>query len=164
MKRIPIYSVAAWSGTGKTTFLEKLIPKLRKNGLRVAVIKHDAHDFEIDKEGKDTWRLTRAGADMTLISSDSKAAVMENRPVPIKTLVSYVHDVDVILAEGYKNGDWPKILIYRKAAGHEPALDPETCFAVVTDVRMDCSAPQFGLDDAGAVAKLICRDIDRSQT
>jgi len=154
--------VVAWSGTGKTTFLEKLIPELRNNGLRVAVIKHDAHNFEIDKEGKDTWRLTRAGADMTLINSDTKAAVMENRPVRIERLVSFVHDVDVILTEGYKHGDWPRILIYRKATGHAPALDPETCFAVVTDEHFDCAAPQFGLDEAADVAALICKDMGRS--
>ena len=84
---IPVFSFVAFSGTGKTTFLEKLIPQLKARGLRVAVYKHDAHEFEIDKKGKDSWRFTAAGADVTVISSNTKAAVMENRYVSPEELV-----------------------------------------------------------------------------
>jgi molybdopterin-guanine dinucleotide biosynthesis protein MobB len=78
---IPVYSFIAKSGTGKTTLIEKLIPELKSRGLRVAVMKHDAHEFDVDKPGKDSWRMTRAGADVTVIASATHAAVMENRPV-----------------------------------------------------------------------------------
>ena len=77
---IPVIGFSAYSGTGKTTLIEKLVACFKADGLRVAVIKHDAHDFEIDKEGKDSWRFAKAGADITLISSASKTAIIEQRP------------------------------------------------------------------------------------
>lgn len=78
--KIPVFSVIAWSGTGKTTYLEKLIPVLRKKQLKVAVIKHDGHDFEIDRANADTERFTRAGADISAIISSTHSAVLYNRP------------------------------------------------------------------------------------
>ena len=79
--------IVAWSGAGKTTFIEGLIPELRKFNLRVAVIKHDAHDFEIDKEGKDTYRFTKSGADVVVISSKTHAAIMENRYLTLEKIL-----------------------------------------------------------------------------
>ena len=73
---IPVIGFAAYSGTGKTTLIEKLLRRLKEKGFRVAVIKHDAHDFDIDREGKDSWRFTQAGADIMLISSEKKTAVI----------------------------------------------------------------------------------------
>ena len=75
---VPVYQFIALSGTGKTTFLEKLVAELKDRGLHVGVYKHDGHDFEIDRPGKDSWRMTQAGADVTLLSSASKAVIMEN--------------------------------------------------------------------------------------
>lgn len=69
MQTIPVIAVAAWSGTGKTTLLERLIPVLKERGLRVCVMKHDAHEFEVDRVGKDSWRMTRAGADVTILTN-----------------------------------------------------------------------------------------------
>lgn len=158
---IPIYSVVAYSGTGKTTFLEKLIPALKKRGLRVAVFKHDAHDFQIDREGKDSYRLTAAGADMTLLASARRAVVMENRPVEVETLLKQVHDVDLILTEGFKFGDWKKIMVMRAASGKGMAVHPDACFAVVSDVPVETTAPVFGLDDGAGLAELIARDLKK---
>ena len=155
---VPIYSVVAYSGTGKTTFLEKLIPALNARGLRVAVLKHDAHDFDIDREGKDSFRLTAAGAAMTLLCSPHKAVVMENRPVEPERLLEQVHDVDLILTEGFKFGAWKKILLVRAASGKGPALPPEACCAVVTDVPLDTAVPQFGLEEADRLAAWIDGD------
>ena len=133
MTHIPIVSVAAWSGTGKTTYLEKLIPEIKRRGLRVAALKHDAHDFDIDREGKDSWRMTHAGADMTILASEKKAVIMENRPVSIERILENVHDVDLIVTEGFKFGAWPKLVLYR-AAVKKPLLDTaENCVAIVTD-------------------------------
>ena len=95
--KIPIVSVAGWSGTGKTTYLEQLIPELKRRGLRIAALKHDAHGFELDREGKDSWRLSKAGADVTLLVSGQKAAILENRPVSLERLLEGVHDVDLIV-------------------------------------------------------------------
>ena len=162
MSYIPIYSVVAFSGTGKTTLIEKLVAELKTRGLRVAVIKHDAHEFNVDHEGKDSWRFTRAGADVTAVVSGSKSAIMENRPVPLETLLGRITDVDVILTEGYKSGGWPKIAIQRGDTGKPLPVPAETCFAVLTDVPIDTDTPCFGLDDAGGLADLIISAVQGS--
>jgi len=155
MNNIPIFSIVAYSGTGKTTLLEKLVSELKRRGQRVAVIKHDAHEFEIDHEGKDSWRFTRAGADVTVIASGGKAAIMENRPVTLKTLLSKITDVDIILTEGYKSGEWPRIAIQRGATNKPLPIPAEDCFAVVTDVPEQTDKPCFGLEDVCGLADLI---------
>jgi len=155
MSDIPIYSIVAFSGTGKTTLLEKLVAELKDRGLRVAVIKHDAHDFDIDHEGKDSWRFSRAGADVTVIVSDNKAAVMENRRVSLEALLSKITDVDVILTEGFKHGVWPKIALRRGDTGKPLPLPAGECFAVVTDVPEDTDTPCCGLDGISGLADLI---------
>jgi molybdopterin-guanine dinucleotide biosynthesis protein MobB len=159
MNNIPIYSVVAFSGTGKTTLLEKLVAELKSRGLRVAVIKHDAHEFDIDHEGKDSWRFARAGADVTVVVSSSKAAIMENRPVALESLLDRITDVDIILTEGYKYGGWPKIAVRRGATGKPLPVPAEECFAVVSDVPEQSGAPSFGLDDIQGLADLIVGDI-----
>ena len=103
MPSIPVIAFSAWSGTGKTTIIEQLIPLLKQAGLRVAAVKHDAHDFEIDREGKDSWRFTHAGADVTVIQSQTKTALIEQRSLSLADALSRIHDVDVILAEGYND-------------------------------------------------------------
>src|SRR3974390_2783789 len=105
-------SFVAKSGTGKTTLLEKVIAELKLRGYRVGVIKHDAHRFDIDHPGKDSHRLTQAGADTMLISSPEKLAVVKKHPVspPIEELIAtYFNDVDVVLTEGFKKSGLPKI-------------------------------------------------------
>ena len=161
MTNIPVYSIVAFSGTGKTTLLEKLITELKDRGLRVAVIKHDAHDFEIDREGKDSWRFTQAGADVTVVSSVKKTAIMENRPVPIETLIGRITDVDVILTEGFKQGAWPRIAIRRSASGRPLPIPAEECFAIVTDVPEHTDKPCFGLNDIPGLADIIISDMKR---
>lgn len=159
MTGIPVYSVVAFSGTGKTTLIEKLVAELKARGLRVAVIKHDAHEFEIDHEGKDSWRFTRAGADITAVVSGSKAAIMENRPVSLESLLDRITDVDLIITEGYKSGGWPKIAVHRSATGKPLPVPSAECFAVVTDGPGFSDAPCFGLDDVIGLADLLTRDI-----
>lgn len=156
---IPIYSIVAYSGTGKTTFLEKLLPVLKEKGLRVAVIKHDGHGFEIDREGKDTFRITKAGADITAIVSRDRAALMENRPRQIHQILSTIHDVDIILTEGYKEGIWPKILIHREDTGNDLPMDPEKCMAVVSDVPVAGARLFFDINDVSGVADLLISDM-----
>jgi molybdopterin-guanine dinucleotide biosynthesis protein MobB len=163
MNMIPVYTVAAYSGTGKTTLLEKLIPELRRSGLRVAVVKHDAHDFDIDHKGKDSWRMTNAGAEVTAIVSGSKAAILENRPVSVESIIGKISDVDIILTEGYKHGPWPKIMLHRTMSGKPPALRPEECFAIVTDQAFECTVPCFGLTDIEGLAVLILKDLRKKK-
>ncbi|NLO49475.1 MAG: molybdopterin-guanine dinucleotide biosynthesis protein B [Clostridiales bacterium] len=163
MNNIPTYSVVAFSGTGKTTLLEKLIPELKRNGLRVGVLKHDAHDFDVDREGKDSWRLTNAGADVTAIVSAEKAVIMENRPVPVESVFRKIDNVDILITEGYKHGAWPKIALYRSASGKPLALPPEECFAVMSDTPLDIGTPLFALDDIRGLAELILCDMREKQ-
>lgn len=156
---IPVYSFVAFSNTGKTTLLEKLIPELRRRGLRVAVVKHDAHEFDIDHKGKDSWRMTQAGAEVTAVASATKAAVMENRFIPIEELIDRIRDVDIILTEGYKHGPWPKIALQRSGNGKPLPLRPEECLAVVSDVPVETKTPCLGLDDIERLADIIMNDI-----
>lgn len=151
MSAIPVWSLVALSNTGKTTFLEKLIPALRDLGLTVGVIKHDAHDFELDYEGKDTYRLSRAGAVVTAILSDTQFALREARALSPEEAVARITGVDLILTEGFKQGPWPKLALCR--AGSSPAVPLEGCAALITDVPpANCSIPLFFIDDPRPLA------------
>lgn len=165
MEKTPVVAFAAWSGTGKTTLVEKLIVHLKAQGLRLAVVKHDAHEFEIDKEGKDSWRFAQAGADMTLISSATKTAVVEYRPCSFRDTLSLIHDVDLILVEGYKQEDIPRIGISRKVTGKGLTAPAEAFIAIVTDdetVAENAPVPSFSLDDIEGLAAFILRFTSRS--
>ena len=134
-----LYLLFAYSGTGKTTFLERLIPKLKARGLKIAIVKHDGHRFEIDHEGKDSDRFTKAGADVTGLISSEKAVLMENRQTDPEEFLKKIDGVDLILTEGFKQGPWPKIMLHRKGTGKPMPLLPEECLAVISDVEiLDC--------------------------
>ncbi len=124
----PIISVVGKSDSGKTLFLEKIIPALKSRGLKVGTIKHDVHGFDIDKPGKDTWRHKEAGANLVLISSPYKIALIKDvdEDKELDELQElYVKDVDLILTEGYKSGDKPKIEIFRPSKHETKLCDPE---------------------------------------
>ncbi len=161
MNNIPIFAFAAYSGTGKTTIIEKLVLALKAEGLRVAVIKHDGHDFDIDKEGKDSWRFTKAGADISLISSKNKTAFIEKRPSDLPGLIELIHDVDIILVEGYKNEKLPQIGIARKATGKGFTAPIESFAALMTDIDdIECTLPRFGLDDIEGLKGFIMNNMN----
>ena len=109
-----VVTLAAYSDTGKTTYLEKLIPRLKTAGLRVAVIKHDGHDFEPDVPGTDSYRHRQAGACGTAVFSDHRFMVIKDQPkaseekTDEKILIQMFPDVDIILLEGFKHSSWPK--------------------------------------------------------
>ena len=161
MSDIPIIAFSAWSGTGKTTIIEQLVPELKARGLRVAVIKHDAHEFEIDREGKDSWRFAQAGADVTVISSKSKMALIEQRSLEFSEVLSRIRDVDIILAEGYNQEGLPTIGISRKATGKGLRCPVTSCIAVITDDDSIAAAaaspgiPVFALTEISRVAEFI---------
>ena len=155
MTNIPVVAFAAYSGTGKTTLIEKLILELKSRSLRLAVIKHDGHKFEIDHEGKDSWRFAQAGADITMISSSEKTAYVEQGDLSLEQLLGMVHDVDLILVEGYKNKDLPQIGIARKETGKGFTADISRFIALVTDMEVDTVLPCFGLEDISPIADFI---------
>ncbi len=161
---IPILSLAAYSGSGKTTFLERLVKELKTRKYRIAVLKHDGgHDFQVDHEGKDSWRFMKAGADAVILLSNTKTAVMEYFPRKVETVIDDIKDVDLILIEGFKFGPYPKLLLYRSDAGKMLALDPkkETPFMIISDQQdfhhIDC--PTYGLNDIKGAADEIERRI-----
>lgn len=161
MKGIPILGFAAYSGTGKTTLIEKLVRSLKERGLRIAVIKHDGHDFEIDREGKDSWRFTQAGADISAISSAHKTALIEQRPLSLEQVAALIHDVDLILVEGYKQEQLTQIGICRQATGKGFPADISRYAAVVTDIALgDAEIPCFGLNDIQGLAEFIMKNMD----
>lgn len=162
--KIPVYTFVAWSGTGKTTFLEKLVAELKARGKRVATIKHDAHDcFEADKPGKDSWRMTQAGADISVVMSETHSAFMENRPVPLEAMIARIRDVDVILTEGYAPVAWPKISVRRAATGKDFRIPPQECLAVVSDTPVEAAVPAFALDDVTGLADFLLADMAKRQ-
>lgn len=163
---IPAVAFSAWSGTGKTTIIECLVRRFMQMGIRTAVIKHDAHDFEIDRKGKDSWRFSEAGADMVILSSEMKTVIMEQRHLELEELMSAVHDVDIILVEGYNDHILPRIGISRAATGKGFRLPVSEYAAVITDegTAPDSSeevsvarhsVPVFALDDIDGIAEFI---------
>ena len=157
-----VVSFVAKSGTGKTTLLEKVIVHLKERGYRLGVIKHDAHRFDIDHPGKDSYRLTAAGADTMLISSPEKLAIVkkhaESPPIE-ELLATYFDDVDLVLTEGFKKSSMPKIEINRQERSttllcrgeeHDPTL-----VAVASDAKIELDVPVLDLNDPKAVADFI---------
>jgi len=162
-------SFVAKSGTGKTTLLEKVIAELKGRGYRVGVIKHDAHRFDIDHPGKDSHRLTAAGADTMLISSPKKLALIKQHaeaPSIEELIATYFSDVDLILTEGFKKGGLPKIEVHR--AERSPALlcrgeqhDP-TLLAVASDEALELDVPVLDLNNPSQVADFVEKYIIKS--
>ncbi len=155
---VPVVSIVGDSGVGKTTFLEKLVRELKARGYRVACIKHDVHNFDMDHPGKDTWRLTEAGSDIVVISSPRKLALIEQvgEERPLEALAAAVRGrVDIVLTEGYRSAAALKIEVSRRAQGSQLTSRIDDLLAIVSDHPFDLGTPQFGLDDAPAVADLL---------
>lgn len=162
-------SFVAKSGTGKTTLLEQVIVELKSRGYRIGVIKHDAHQFEIDHPGKDSHRLTEAGADTMLISSSEKLAVVKQHDVspPIETLIStYFSDTDVVLTEGFKKSGLPKIEVHRAELGDELLCRGENndlgLLAVASDEPLRLDVPVLDLNNPAEVADFVEERIIRA--
>ena len=147
------------SGTGKTTYLERLIPVLRARGLRLAVVKHDVHGFQMDTPGKDTYRFAQAGAGIVAISSRDRVAILEQPPheLTLDEVISRLPEADLILTEGYKAVPNPKIEIHRAALNRPILTDPKELLAVITDEPLDLppGIPQLPFGDLDACADLI---------
>lgn len=154
----------AKSGSGKTTLLEKVISRLKDRGYRVGAIKHDAHQFDIDRPGKDSYRLTAAGADTMMISSPEKLALVKRHAAspPVEDLIAeFFKDVDIVLAEGFKSSSLPKIEVHRRERSatllcrgreHDPML-----LAVASDEPLDLDVPLLDINDSDGIADFIER-------
>jgi molybdopterin-guanine dinucleotide biosynthesis adapter protein len=156
---IPIVSIVGKSNSGKTTLIEKMIRELIRRGWRVGTIKHNMHGFEIDHEGKDSWRHKRAGARTTVIASPHQVAVVEDvdRDYDIGELRDrYIRDVDIVLVEGYKKNPYPKIEVYRSSLKRALLCSTEdNLMAVASDVIIDAGVPCVDIDDVPRLTGLI---------
>lgn len=159
---IPVLGFAAYSGTGKTTLLESLLPKLTEKGLRIGVFKHAHHDFDIDQPGKDSHRLRKAGATQMLIASRNRHALMTETPEKeanfFKLLEQFdLDNLDFILVEGCKNLSFPKIELHREVVG-KPWLHPhdDNIFAIASDsLEIQTSLPHVDINDLDAICELV---------
>lgn len=156
---VPLVCIVGASDSGKTTFLEKLIPLIRDRGYRVGTIKHDAHGFDMDREGKDTWRHRAAGAQTIAISSPVQVASIRSTSHELnleEVVARYFWQEDLILTEGYKRSNYPKIEIFRSAIESKPICGPEDhLIAIVTDDETSLEAPSYRFDEVSKVADLI---------
>ena len=156
---IPIVSIVGKSNTGKTTLIEKMITLMTERGYRVATIKHNLHGFDIDHEGKDSWRHKRAGARLTLLASPGHVAIIQDveKDLSIGELRErYIHDVDIILTEGFKGNPYPRIEVNRHDVAPELLCSSEdNLIAVATDRPVDAGVRRFDIDDVRGMVDLI---------
>lgn len=153
-----IITIVGKSNSGKTTLLEKVIALLTDKGYKIGSVKH-AHDgFEMDKEGKDSWRHRKAGAGAALVISKNKVAMVKDDSTSlIEKMQSYLSDMDIILAEGFKKQALPKIEVFRTDSGHnEPlCMADKNLIAFVTDSNYKPDVPIFGLEDINNIVDFI---------
>lgn len=151
-----ILAVSGVKNSGKTTLITKLLPELKKCGLQVAVIKHDGHDFEADVPGTDSWKYAQAGADGTCVFSAKKYMVVKYASAPsVEELIGAFPEEDMILLEGFKYSEYPKIEVVRKGNSSESVCDPKYLLGIVTDLtkeELDVNGempdiPLFGLEE-----------------
>lgn len=167
---IPILGFAAYSGTGKTTLLEALLPKLTDAGLRIGMLKHAHHNFDVDQPGKDSHRLRKAGASQMLISSRNRFALMTETPESESEfdylLTRFDEDkLDVVLVEGCKNIAFPKIELHREEVG-KPWLHPndENIIAIASDSgELDSELPQMNINDLEAIAQFVIQYVQEAK-
>lgn len=159
-----VFGFAGWSGAGKTTLIEALIPRFTAQSLRVSLIKHAHHAFDVDQPGKDSYRHRQAGATEVMLSSDQRWVLMhELRGVAEPTLeqqLARFSPCDLVLVEGYKRAALPKLEIYRRSLG-KPLLHPDDphVVAVASDSIIDTALPQFDLNDLDAIATFVLRHL-----
>ncbi|MGY3038141.1 molybdopterin-guanine dinucleotide biosynthesis protein B [Bradyrhizobium sp. USDA 4354] len=157
-----VIGLAGWSGAGKTTLLTRLIPHFSAQGLRVSVIKHAHHQFDVDVPGKDSWRHREAGAAEVLVASSNRWALMHElrgaAEPRLPELLSKLSAVDLVVVEGFKREPHRKIEVHRAANG-KPLLFPDDpgIAGIATDTAVETRLPTVHLDDIPAVAALLLR-------
>ena len=146
---IPLLAFAAWSGTGKTTLLKKLIPALCARGIRPGLIKHTHHDMDVDKPGKDSYELRKAGAAQTIVASQQRWALMTETPDE--------EELDLVLVEGFKHEEIAKIVLFRDGAGHRPEelVIDRYVIAVASDVPLNLDVALLDINDVEGLADFV---------
>lgn len=163
----PVLGITAFSGTGKTTLITQLIPSLLKRGVRTSVIKHAHHNFDVDTPGKDSYEIRKAGAKQTLVASANRWALMtetpDNNDVDLTDLIGQLQtdNIDLIIVEGFKNLDIPKIILHRQATGSElPEIMSNTLAIATDDLQLDISLPKLNLNQLEDITEFICQQFE----
>lgn len=166
---LPLLGFAAFSGTGKTTLLKKVIPLLKARGIRIGMIKHAHHDFDIDQAGKDSYELRKAGADQMLIASSKRWALMVETPgqteADLDTLLKQLDlsQLDLVLVEGFKHLPFPKIELHRHTLD-KPFLYPDdaTIIALAIDditKPAECRVPVLNINNPDEIVGFILKEV-----
>ena len=160
-----IYGVVGWKNAGKTGLMERLVTEITGRGYSVSTLKHAHHRFDVDHEGKDSYRHRQAGATEVLLASRNRFALMhelrdEDEP-PLEDLLAKLAPVDLVLIEGYKRDRHPKVEAHRSVTGN-PLIAPEddTIRAVASDKELDLDRPVFDLDDTKAIADFVLEEVE----
>jgi molybdopterin-guanine dinucleotide biosynthesis protein B len=159
------FGFAGWSGSGKTTLIEQLIPRFVQHGLRVSLIKHAHHTFDVDQPGKDSYRHRHAGASEILVTSSRRWVLMhELRGAPEPSFEAQVQQIspcDLLLVEGFKHAPIPKLEVWRAETG-EPLLHPNDphIVAVASDAKVQTRLPLLDLNDVDGVARFILTHLE----
>ncbi|OTA19499.1 molybdopterin-guanine dinucleotide biosynthesis protein MobB [Xenorhabdus beddingii] len=169
--RLPMLGITAYSGTGKTTLLKQVIPLLRQQLIRVGLIKHTHHNMDVDKPGKDSYELRKAGATQTLVASQQRWALMTETPdlpaLDLHDLASRfdANSLDLILIEGFKQEPIPKIALYRDGLNHtvDEILDPYV-IAIASDITLATSLPQLNINRPEQVATFIAEWLKKQKS
>lgn len=159
---LPIVSIVGHSGSGKTTLMEGLIRELRGRGLRVAAVKHTRGRFEMDREGKDTWRYAAAGSEAVAALAPGRSALLRwhEAPLSAEELVILLGDgPDLVLVEGWHEGPFPKIEVHRAATGKPLRCRREDLLAVVTDEPVEADCPELPVGEPGRVADFLLAEL-----
>ena len=160
-----VFGFAGWSGSGKTTLIEQLIPRFVQRGLRVSLIKHAHHTFDVDQPGKDSHRHRQAGASEILVTSSRRWVLMHElrgaHEPAFEEQVKRISPCDLLLVEGFKHAPIPKLEVWRKETG-EPLLHPNDphVVAIASDAKVETKLPLLDLNDVDAICSFILKKLE----
>jgi molybdopterin-guanine dinucleotide biosynthesis protein B len=155
-----VFGFAGWSGSGKNTLIEQLIPRFIGAGLTVSLVTHAHHSFDVDQPGKDSYRHREAGCHEVLVSSEKRWVIQHElrgaAEPPLERLIEHLSSCDLLLVEGYKHAAVPKLEVYREANG-KPLIHPDDphVVAIAADVPLVTALPRFRLDEYDRIADFI---------
>lgn len=162
--------VSTSSGCGKTTLIEGLIKIFKKRNYTVGVLKHDAHNIDIDKEGKDSYRFTAAGADNVVVAGSEKLVMIQQlkEEKALEEILPLFEGVDILILEGFKHNKFTKVEVHRRGVGegllyNNPSMDTSKYLAIASNEKLDVDIPVLDLDNIFEVADFIERDMHKHE-